>query len=132
MTRFLAPIPLLIAASFALGDDLLAVPSGQAVSLIDVIQNEPGPDGMAVRFRFLAPAIARDGGTVTADVADADMQFLCDAYALDRIANTGPQPQQIIISLLDRPVPFGETVPDATQFMQSYSIVDGACAWDVF
>ena len=31
------------------------VPSGRALSLIDVITNAPGPQGAAARFRFLAP-----------------------------------------------------------------------------
>jgi hypothetical protein len=41
------------------GDVAVAVPSGQAVTLQDVIWNVPGPTGLAIRFRFLAPAIAR-------------------------------------------------------------------------
>lgn len=125
-------------AQIAPGDGVpLAVPSGQVVSLIDVIWNVPGPNGLAVRFRFLAPAIARDAGGVDAggvdaDVAGRDMDDLCQNYALHRIAEFGPQPSQIIISLSDVAVPFGEAAPDATQYFQAYSIEDGLCVWEVF
>ena len=113
-------------------EDVIAVPSGQQVSLLEVITNTQGAAGMAVRFRFLAPAIARDTGGVDAETAMGDMDFLCETYALTRIAGAGPQPAQIIISLSDIDVPFGEARPDATQYFNSYSIVDGSCVWDVY
>lgn len=113
-------------------DDVIAVPSGQKVTLLDVITDIQGPDGMAVRFRFLAPGIARDGGQVNAETAALDMDFLCGSYALLRIADTGPQPAQIIISMSDIALPFGEARPDATQYFNAYSIEDGSCVWDVY
>jgi hypothetical protein len=113
-------------------DEVIEVPSGQKVTLLDVITNVPGPEGMATRFRFLAPSIAREGGTVDAETAAADMDFLCQSYALGRIAELGPQPAQIIISMSDKDVPFSEARPDATQYFNSYSIEDGSCVWDVF
>ena len=112
--------------------DVIVVPSGQDVTLLDVILNVPGPDGLTARFRFLAPQIARDGGTIDAETAAQDMDDLCNNYALNRISNTGPQPSQIIISMSDRDVPFGEDHPEATQFFNSYSIEDGSCVWDMF
>jgi len=113
-------------------DEVIAVPSGQVVTLLDVITNVPGPDGLATRFRFIAPAIARGGGTVDAGTAALDMDFLCQDYALPKVAAMGPQPSQIIISMSDIDVPFGETRPDATQLFNSYSIADGVCVWDVY
>ena len=112
--------------------DVITVPSGQAVTLLDVIEDMAGPDGLTLRFRFLAPAVAREGGTVDADVAGRDMDALCQDYALPRVATTGPQPAQIVISMADRDVPFGETHPEATQLFNSYSISDGICVWDMF
>ena len=109
----------------------IAVPSGQEITLQDVIWNAPGPDGMALRFRFLAPGIAPGGG-VDFDTAAADMQHLCDAYALPRIADQGPHPEQVIISLSDMAVPFGEAAPEATQFFESYRIEEGVCVWEMF
>ena len=113
-------------------EEEIKVPSGQVVSLLDVITNAPGADGLTERFRFLAPGIARQGGGVTAEVAGRDMDWLCQNYALPRVANTGPQPGQIVISMSDMDVPFGESAPQATQFFNAYSITDGKCVWDMF
>lgn len=113
-------------------EELIAVPSGQDVSLQDVIWNAPGPEGLTLRFRFLAPGIARDGGTVGFDQAVADMQALCETYALPRLAELGPVPSQVIISLSDRPVAFGEARPDATQFFEAFSVQDGICIWEAY
>jgi hypothetical protein len=109
----------------------IEVPSGQEITLQDVIWNAPGPNGLALRFRFLAPGIAPGGG-VDFETAAADMQHLCDAYALPRIADQGPHPEEVIISLSDVPVPFGETAPEATQFFESFRIEDGVCVWEMF
>jgi hypothetical protein len=113
------------------GSPQVAVPSGMEVYYEDVIQNVPG-EGLVYRFRFVAPAIARAGGTVSAEDAQGDMQALCDSFALPRIPATGPQPGQIIISFSDRPVPFGQPVPEATQFFEAYRIEDGRCVWEIF
>ena len=112
--------------------DVITVPSGQAVTLLDVITDTQGPDGLTMRFRFLAPEVAKVGGTISAEVAGKDMDALCQDYALPRVANIGPQPAQIVISMSDMDVPFGETRPEATQLFNSYSITDGTCVWDMF
>ena len=114
------------------GEVAVAVPSGQLVTLQEVIWNVPGPAGLAIRFRFLAPSIARDGGTVDFAVAAADMLYLCQNYALTRVAEFGPQPGQIIISLSDQALPFGEPAPNATQFFEAYRVESDACIWEAF
>jgi hypothetical protein len=111
---------------------MVNVPSGQAVAYLDVVMDAPGAEGLAARFRFLAPAISREGGTVDFDTAAVDMLDLCQNFALPRIADTGPQPAQIIISLSDRDVPFGEAAPDATQFFEAYRLENGTCIWEAF
>lgn len=113
-------------------DEAIVVPSGQSVTLQDVIWNAPGPDGMVARFRFVAPAIARDGGSVDFATASADMQALCQSYALVRLPEFGPTPVQIIISLSDQPVPFGEPAPAATQFFEAYTPEGDTCIWEAF
>ncbi len=110
----------------------VAVPSGQAVTLQEVVWNAPGPDGLTTRFRFVAPAIAETGGTVDTDAALADMQWLCQNYALPRIAQPGPMPAQIVISLSAAAVPFGEPHPEVTQLFEAYSLQDGQCIWEMF
>ena len=108
------------------------MPSGQVVTLLEVITDTAGPQGLTVRFRFLAPAVAKVGGTVGVEVAGLDMDVLCRDYALTRVAATGPQPAQIVISMSDMDVAFGETHPEATQLFNSYSIEDGICVWEMF
>ncbi|MDT8855288.1 DUF6497 family protein [Paracoccaceae bacterium Fryx2] len=110
----------------------IVVPSGQPVMLQDVIWNEPGPEGLTLRFRFVAPQISRMGGTVDFDTAVADMRALCESYALPRIADLGPEPAQIIVSMSDMPVPFGEAAPEATQFFEAFTVQEGACIWEIF
>lgn len=115
------------------GDDVsVAVPSGQSVTLQDVIWNAPGPDGLTLRFRFVAPAIAKSAPVVDFETAIGDMRALCDGFALPRIADFGPEPAQIIVSLSDVPVQFGEAAPDATQFFEAYRIENGKCVWEIF
>jgi hypothetical protein len=110
----------------------IEVPSGQPITLLDVIWNVPGPLGMATRFRFLAPAIARGEGSVDFEVAAADMMHLCQNFARPKVLGADLAPTQIIISLSDRDVPFGQSDPDATQFFEAYRLENGACIWEVF
>lgn len=115
------------------GDGLtLDLPSGQSVTLIETIWNTMGPDGLVTRFRFLAPAINSTEGTVGLDAAAEDIAWLCQNFALQRATEFGPLPSQIIVSLEDRPIPFGEADPEATQFFEAFRIENGACIWEVF
>jgi hypothetical protein len=125
-----------VAFAQAAGAEPIKLPSGQQVTLLEALGNSPGSNGVALRYRFLAPAVARDGGSIDADTAGADMDWLCQTYALPRLPVTGPMPAEIIISMADRDVPFGESDPEATQFFNAYSIetsIDGAnCLWEPF
>jgi hypothetical protein len=67
-----------------------------------------------------------------ADTAAADMQVICDSFALERTDGMVPQPQQIIISFASAEVPFGEAAPDVVQFFESFRIEGDACVWEVF
>jgi len=104
------------------------VPSGRTLSLIDVITNAPGPRGAAARFRFLAPGLTSED----VEAAAADMQVVCDSFALERTDGMVPQPQQIIITFMSAPAPFGEAAPDVVQFFESFRIENAACVWEVF
>lgn len=110
----------------------LAVPSGQAVTYLDTIQAIPGPEGLTIRFRFLAPAISRENGSVRAEAAQKDMEWLCQNYALPRLPTTGPVPEQVVISLSDKPVEFGVSSPEATQYFEAYRVEGDTCRWEVF
>lgn len=115
------------------GDDTpLVVPSGQGVMLHDVILDMPSPDTGIYRFRYLAPAIARTGGTMDFEASIGDMQHLCDTYALQNMAAPLPASVQVIVSFADRAVPFGDTNPEATQFFVAFSVKDGLCMLEPF
>lgn len=123
---FLAVAPLVATA------EAVAVPSGQPVEFLDVVQGAPGPSGLTARFRFVAPDINRDFGQPDFEQVSADMAFLCESYAIPRLSNMGPEVQQIIITLMDRPVAFGEANPDATQFFEAYRPENALCIWEGF
>lgn len=111
---------------------LIDVPSGQPIQYLDTISNIPGQEGLTYRFRFIAPAINRETGTMTAESSADDLLTLCNTFALPRLPSTGPVPNQIIISLSDLEVPFGQPAPQATQFFEAFRIEDGSCVWELF
>jgi hypothetical protein len=108
------------------GAEVLTLPSGRTVQVLDVITNAPGAAGATARFRFVVP------GLQAADDWGPEMQALCDTYALPRIDGMVPAPQQIVITLADRALPFGEAAPDAVQFFEAYRPENGACIWEMF
>jgi hypothetical protein len=113
-------------------DEAFVVPSGQAVTLQDVIVDQPSPAAAIYRFRFLAPAIARGGGTMDFEASIADMQHLCDSYAMQQIMPPMPAASQVIIAFSDMALPFGETNPAVTQFFLAFSLKDGLCVLEPF
>lgn len=134
MTRSVASRLALLALLLASGckeekaEGLIEVPSGRDVTLIEVITNARGPEGATARFRFLAPGLSDAEG----ETAPADMQVLCDTYALPRTKGTVPEPQQIVISLSAEAVPFGEATPDVVQFFEAYRPENDLCIWEPF
>lgn len=110
--------------------EAFAVPSGQLVHLQDVFWEEG--DSLVLRVRFIAPEIARNGGTVDYETAAKDMLHLCETYVKPQVEASADKPDQIILSLSDIDVPFGEADPEATQVFEAYSIQNGACIWEVY
>lgn len=119
-------------AAPALAEGATLLPSGRAVTFHDVIWGAPGPAGLTVRFRFLEPDLAAVIETTPYDELEADMRALCEGYALERIAGTGPQPSQIVVSISDRPVAFGEADPEAAQVFEAYRPEGDTCIWEPF
>jgi hypothetical protein len=116
----------------ALEPEILTVPSGQGITALDIVLNAPGPVGPATRFRFLAPSIARDSGSVDFALASGDMLALCQDFALPKLSALNVSNGQVIISLSDRAVEFGQSDEAATQFFEAYRVEDGACIWEAF
>lgn len=102
----------------------LEVPSGQSVTLYDLILEEE-----VARFRFLAPALGGDAPLGYAEVAD-DFAHLCAAYALPALEANEITPRQIVISMSDRETVFGEAMPDAIQLFEAFRLSDGLCVWE--
>lgn len=118
-------LPVLVGAE----DALINVPSGQVLYLTEMLQDEAAPQSL-VRFRFVAPEIAVSGREFE-NVVD-DMAFLCNEYALPRLAELNLTPHQVVISLASAPVEFGEANPSVTQYFEAYSVETGRCIWEVF
>ncbi|WP_254437221.1 DUF6497 family protein [Ruegeria arenilitoris] len=110
-------------------ENLLPVPSGQPVHLSDVLlDNNPGE--LWVRFRFIAPKIGSDVGRIGYDVASVDMEHLCQTLAVAYVAKYELDPARVVISLSDRPLEFGRSSPDATQFFEAYRLEQSQCIWE--
>jgi hypothetical protein len=121
----LAAALLLVATSV----QALDVPSGQQVDLQEVLIDQMGNETW-LRFRFIAPDIARDGGAITYDAAAPDMKVLCDTLAIPYIAQYALTGDVIVISLADRAVEFGAVDPSVTQFFEAYRPEKGICIWE--
>ncbi|MCV2866494.1 DUF6497 family protein [Albidovulum sediminicola] len=110
-------------------EEAILLPSGMSVSYLDTIHAAPGPEGLTIRFRFVSAALAdRPAGDDTL----ADMTWLCETFALPRIASTGPRPEQVIITLADRPVEFGSSDPEAIQYFEAFRPEGQTCTWEAF
>lgn len=112
----------------------IEVPSGQPVALLERLVDAPDPAGQTWRYRFLAPQIARGAPqAIDFETAGEDMGALCAQFILPDVRRSGlPAPARVVITLMDRPVPFGEPAPDATQFIEAYALSEGACQWEAF
>lgn len=107
------------------------VPSGQPLSVIEVLLDTV-IDEEWLRFRFLAPEIAREAGTISYGDAAADFQHLCETVARPYLVEYDLSPDVIVVTLMDRLVPFGQSDPEATQFIEAFRIQDDTCIWEAF
>ena len=107
------------------------LPSGQTLELFEVLVDKVGEEDW-IRFRFLAPEIARELGRLSYGDVEPDMAHLCDALALDYLEQHALVAEKIAISLSDREVPFGTSDPDATQFVEVYRVDGDRCIWEAF
>ena len=130
-TRGRGPAGMLAAVLFLAATPALAidVPSGQPVELQEVLVDQMAEEAW-LRFRFVAPQIAREAGTVPYDVAEPDMMHLCNALAIPYMAEYALAGDVIVVSLADRPTEFGVADPEATQFFEAYRVQDGICIWE--
>lgn len=107
------------------------VPSGHPISLEEVLIDEVGAETF-LRFRFLAPHIARGLGASDQEAVSLDLDALCRTVALPYMAEHALSGDVIVIGLMDRPVAFGTSDPDATQFIEAYLVEGDTCVLQVF
>ena len=104
------------------------VPSGQPVELWEVLIDEVGVQTW-LRFRFLAPEISQSSGSVSFDVAEGDIEALCSDVALPYMVQHNLAADVVVINLLDRPVAFGVSDPEATQYVDAFRPDGETCLW---
>lgn len=117
----------LVAGAGGVGAEI-SVPSALELELQDVILE---PDAERARFRFIAPALAGEGAPGYDDVLD-DFAYLCAVYALPALEANGWRATEIVISLADRAVVFGQANPEAVQYFEAFRIENDSCFWEGF
>lgn len=127
MTIFRFSLLVLLASASAADAEPVLTPSGQDITLYDVVL-EPG----TARFRYLAPAIDPGGQGLTHADVFSDFQWLCETFAIPGLTAAGKTAEHVIITLSDRQVEFGVATPEATQFIESYTVQGTTCIWDAF
>jgi hypothetical protein len=114
--------------TYAMREQKTSVQAGLDIELFDVIVEEE-PTALA-RFRFLVPDIA--GGAVSFTVAFDYMVAMCEGVALPLVQAKEQKVDEIVISFSAEVVPFGQAVPEVTQYFQPFSIDDDQCEWEEF
>ncbi|MGK7652494.1 DUF6497 family protein [Roseovarius sp. B08] len=109
-------------------EERLVLPSGLEARLQEVIVGEAAL-GLTVRFRFVAKGFT---GAEDFETQTADLEYLCNDFALGRIDLAEKAPDRVVISLADRPSEFGRFDPDVAQIFESFSVGDDACILELF
>lgn len=103
-------------------------PSGQPLVLWEIIWERVKGDGSQAVLRFIAPQIARSGGSVDAATALADLDWLCATHGVPVAALPASSTDTVVVTLMDRAVPRGTTDAAATQYFGLYTIENGECS----
>ena len=105
------------------------VPSLQTVELFEVLIDKVGTEDW-LRFRFLAPGIGKGADELSFADVEADMAHLCETVARPYMREHSLSADVVAIALLDRPVSFGQSDPEATQYIDVFRVTSGACVWE--
>ena len=113
-------------------EDVVAdqMPSGQPLKHYETLYEQQNGKQVLI-LRYLAPQIARATGTIDAEAAEGDMDYICRSTGL-RLANLDATTAEIIVNLIDQPHERGARNPDVTQFLKVFSIKDNTCIWELF
>jgi len=106
----------------------LAAPSGQPVALHEVLFEDQAEGTTWVVVRVLAPDMA----AMTPEGRTGDMGWACATWGLNAATTlTGP-PERIVVQMMVEPFPRGEPTPTITQNIETYSVEDATCIWELF
>ena len=109
-------------------DDSLPLASGIDVAFLDQILEQQAGGETWLTLRYVAPRIGFDAGEKGYEEIAGDLDQLCNTQGLSAAADVGGV-DQVVITLMDRPVARGESDPDATMFMGAYVPTKGGCVW---
>jgi hypothetical protein len=117
-------LPLIAVAAHA---QSFTTPSGLSTQVAEVVLED---DTGFARFRFIAETLGGEGAT--AEDTAADFQWICETFAVPALTAQNWTPQQIIVSIADRDVPFGTMDPDATQYFAGFTTDGTTCTEELF
>ncbi|WP_116130898.1 DUF6497 family protein [Tropicimonas sp. IMCC34043] len=117
------------AAAAAMVGDQIVTPSGLIVTYLDDILEDQASGGSWLTLRFVSPAIGTGAGKVGYEAVAGDLDALCAGPGLDAAVKLGGV-DEVIITLMDRPVERGITDPDATMFIGVYLPTESGCVWE--
>ncbi|WP_273502545.1 DUF6497 family protein [Paracoccus sphaerophysae] len=78
------------------------------------------------------PALPAAPDILMQDPVHRDIVWLCENFALPRLAKQAPRPAQVVISMASAPSPFGSFDPAIVQLFEGFSIPADreACLWE--
>ncbi|MFU8864777.1 MAG: DUF6497 family protein [Rhodobacterales bacterium] len=105
----------------------LALPSGMEAELMEGFV-EVQPDGERwARFRYVMPALSNGAGY---DSVQQDFAVLCDEAALPMLDAAAEEVSLVVVSLMDKPLEFGQSDPETIQFFEVFIIREDRCIWE--
>ncbi|WP_324751632.1 DUF6497 family protein [Roseovarius sp. Pro17] len=108
-----------------MAQDSLQLPSGAQAQLYEVI----GQGTAEVRLRYVSAGFDPRGADT--ELLLADMTFICETNVLEG-ASQYDTPQNVIVSLADRPSEFGVLNTEVQQIFEAFSVDDNTCIWEAF
>lgn len=110
----------------------LDLPSGLSAELTEVLVDNVGKETW-IRFRFVSPDIGASAPTsFTFAKIEGDFAVICEQLALPYLMEHQLEADKIVVSIADRPLKFGTSDPDATQFFEQFRAENGDCIWEAF
>lgn len=107
---------------------LLCLVATAASAAPDLREIETRFEGNVAHLRLVAEG--RQGALSFEEVAPL-FDGLCANFAA-RLTAERQSPAEIVVTIADRELPFGEAAPEAIQFFELYDFEDGACIWRAF